>query len=146
MEHTRHSSLRAYVPFFCLMLFSLLFLLNQSPFRHLILRQICPAAGISSGGGGAWKGGGWGFVEETGAARNCFLFRRETGVDGVGTRLSFAAKTSRVLLGPREPPHLLRVAGTTWAGLIRKVHMLRLVVFPKIGRPYRMLVLRPAVG
>ena len=67
-------------------------------------------------------------------------------MEGVGTGLSFAAKTSRVLLGPRDPPHLLRVAGTTWAGLIRKVHMLRLVVFPKIGRPYRMLVLRPAVG
>ena len=61
-----------------------------------------------------------------------FLFRRETGVEGVGTGLSFAAKTSRGPLGPREPPlNLLRVAGITWAGLIRKVHMLRLVVFSK---------------
>ena len=78
------------------------------------------------------EGRGWGFVKETGPQES-FLFRRETGVDGVGTRLSFAAKTSHVLLGPREspPPNLLRVAGTTWAGLIRKVHMLRLVVFSK---------------
>jgi len=50
----------------------------------------------------------------------------------VGTGLSFAAKTSHGPLGPHESPlNLLRVAGITWAGLIRKVYMLRLVVFSK---------------
>ena len=145
MEHTRHSSLRAYVPFFCLMLFSLLFLLNQSPFRHLFLSKFALLP-VSRQGEAAPGRTGAGVSSRKRGPQESFLFRRETGVDGVGTRLSFAAKTSRVLLGPRDPPHLLRVAGTTWAGLIRKVHMLRLVVFPKIGRPYRMLVLRPAVG
>ena len=103
MEHTRHSSLRAYVPFFCLMLFSLLFLLNQSPFRHLFLSKFALLPSSRQGEAAPGRTGA-GVSSRKRGPQESFLFRRETGVDGVGTRLSFAAKTSRVLLGPRESP------------------------------------------
>ena len=79
------------------------FSIESISFSPSVFEQICLVAVVSSGGGGAWKDGGWGFVKETGPQES-FLFRRETGVDGVGIRLSFAAKTSHVLLGPRESP------------------------------------------
>ena len=129
MEHTRQSSLRAYVPFFSSDAFSLLFLLNQSPFRHLILSKFALLQASRQEEAAPGRAGA-GVLSRKRGRKKLLLFRRETEVEGVGTGLSFAAKTSCGPLGPRESPlNLLRVAGITWAGMIRKVYMLRLVVF-----------------
>jgi len=74
------------------------FSIESISFSPSVFEQICLVAGVSSGGGGAWKDGGWGFVKETGAARKLFISAGD-GVEGVGTMLFFAAKTSRATAG-----------------------------------------------
>ena len=55
------------------------FSIESISFSPSVFEQICLVAGVSSGGGGAWKDGGWGFVKETGAARKLFISAGDGG-------------------------------------------------------------------